>query len=295
MKLHNVDSQSGSSGLSALDNSAKSTSPVVLSGNYNMLHSSARHYLSVGAESAADIAAPIGHSPSPLGSSGDDQLRVPGLGPLPSSSASSSLSPTSLLFPLTPSLSLNPSSSSSSSSLRHPPPGSSLSDASLSHPSSASSVSSHPSYSSYSFSASTPLPPSPSFTPSSLSSASFPSSSLVTPSLPPSISSLFPYPSFFTVFRFLLFWLISLLSSFLFSSFLCASSSWVSSFLFLCSIVLFFVCSSSLSFGFLFFLFSPSSAPPPPLFLFFFFLCGICFLAIFGSGGPPGAFVRFVL
>ena len=179
MKLLNVDSQSRSSGVGARDNSAKSTSPVVLSENYHMLHSSARHYLGVGAGSAADIAALIGHSSSHLASSGDDQLRVPGLGPLPSSSASSSLSPTSLLFPLAPSLSVLPSSSSSSSTLRHPPPGSSLLDASLSHPSSASSVSSHSYYSSSSFSASTPLPPSPSFTPSSLSSASFPSSSLV--------------------------------------------------------------------------------------------------------------------
>ena len=59
MKLHNVDSQSRSSGVGALDNSAMSTSPVVLSENYHVLHSSARQYLGVGAMQTANIAAPV--------------------------------------------------------------------------------------------------------------------------------------------------------------------------------------------------------------------------------------------
>ena len=80
MKLHNVDSQSRSSGVGALDNSAISTSHVVLSENFHVLHSSARQYLGVGAMQAANIAPSVGHSPSPLASSGDDQLRVPGHG-----------------------------------------------------------------------------------------------------------------------------------------------------------------------------------------------------------------------
>ena len=42
MKLHNVDSRFESSGVGALNNPAKSTSPVVLSDNYNVLPSSAR-------------------------------------------------------------------------------------------------------------------------------------------------------------------------------------------------------------------------------------------------------------
>ena len=80
------------------------TSPLVLPHNVSMLHSSARHYLGKGSVTAADHAAPLGHSPSPLGSSGADQLQAQGVGPL-----SSTLSPTSLLFsflllPLPPSL-----------------------------------------------------------------------------------------------------------------------------------------------------------------------------------------------
>ena len=47
MKLHNVDSQSRSSGVGALDNSAMSTSPVVHSDLSNVLQSSARHYIDV--------------------------------------------------------------------------------------------------------------------------------------------------------------------------------------------------------------------------------------------------------
>ena len=175
MKLHIVDSRFESSGVGALDNPAKSTSPVLLSDNYNVFPSSARHYVGVGTVSAADSAAPIGPSPSPLGSSGADQLRVPGLGPLTTSPS----------FP--------PSSSSSSSTLPPPPtPGFSVSSVSFA-PSLPSSSSASSSFSSSPyFSSSAPLPPAPSSTPSSLSSASFLSSSFVTPSLPPSISSLFP-------------------------------------------------------------------------------------------------------
>ena len=148
----------------------------------NVLQSSARHYIDVGNVLAAPIAAPVGHPPPPLASSGDDQLRFLGHGPL--HSASSSLSPTSLLFPLTPSLPVPPFSAL----LR--PPLSASSDTLLSL--SSSSAVPPPLSSSSSFSA--PLPPYPSFAPSSLSSASFPSSSFVTASLPPSISSLFPSP-----------------------------------------------------------------------------------------------------
>ena len=76
-----------------------------------MYQSSARHSHDLGNVLAAPVAAPVGHRHPPLASSGDDQLRVPGRGPL--DVASSSLSPTSLLFPLPPPHSLAPSSSSS--------------------------------------------------------------------------------------------------------------------------------------------------------------------------------------
>ena len=110
MKLHNVDSQCRSSDVGALDNSAMSTSPVLQSDLSHVLYASARHSINLGTVQAAPVAAPLGLPPPPLASSGDDQLGVPGLGPLPSSS--SSLSPTSLLFPLTPAPSVPPSSSS---------------------------------------------------------------------------------------------------------------------------------------------------------------------------------------
>ena len=77
-----------------------STSPVVHSDNISMLHASARPYVGMCSVTAADRLAPIGPSPSPLGSSGTDQLQAHVVGPL--SSSSSALSPTSLLFPLTP-------------------------------------------------------------------------------------------------------------------------------------------------------------------------------------------------
>ena len=117
MKLHNVDSRLESPGVGALElpvqNPVMSTSPVVLPHNVTMLQSSARHYLGMGSVTAAEHAAPLGHSPSPLGSSGADQLQAQGVGPL--SSSSSALSPTSLLFPLTPSPSFLVFCSSSSS------------------------------------------------------------------------------------------------------------------------------------------------------------------------------------
>ena len=186
MKLHNVDSLSRSSGVGALDNSAVSTSPVVHHDLLNVYQSSARLSYDLGNVLADPLAAPVGHPLNPLASSGDDQLQVPGRGPLDSSS--SSLSPTSLLFPLPPSLSVPPSSSSA---MFRPPLSSSSSSDTL--PSAAVPSSFPSSYSSSSFSAS--LPSHPSFTPSSLSSASLPSSSFVTASLPPSVSSLFPMPS----------------------------------------------------------------------------------------------------
>ena len=74
MKLHNVDSQSRSSGVGALGNSAMSTSPVVQSDLSHLLHSSARHYIDIGNVQAAAVAAPVGHPPPPLASSSDNQL-----------------------------------------------------------------------------------------------------------------------------------------------------------------------------------------------------------------------------
>ena len=188
MKLHNVDSHLEFPGVGALElpaqTSAISTSPVVLSDNITMLQSSARTYLGMGSVTAADRTAPLGPSPSPLGSSGADQLQAHVVGPF-----SSALSPTSLLFPLTPSPSFPPSLSSS---LPPPPPGSSLSSYSSAVSSLLASVLS---------SSSSPIPSlSPAFTPSSLASASFPSSSFVSPTLPPSASSLFPPSLLFFLF-----------------------------------------------------------------------------------------------
>ena len=114
---------------------------------------------------------PLGFTPSPLGSLGTDQLRVAG-GINVSSSVSSYLSPSSLLFPLPDSgfSSLTSMAVSSTPSL----------------PSSVSSSFSSAPLSSSSSSSSFPLP---SFAPSSLYLASFPSSSHVSSALPPSISS----------------------------------------------------------------------------------------------------------
>ena len=111
----------------------------------------------------------LGINPSPLDSLGMDQLRLPG-GDNVGSSAASTLSPTSLVFPL------RDSSFSSLSAV-------SVSSA----PRTASAVS-------FVFSSAPPLSFSssfslPSFAPSSLSSASFPSASSVSSALPHSISS----------------------------------------------------------------------------------------------------------
>ena len=80
MKLHTVDSRLEFPGVGALElpaqTSAISTSPVVLSDNISMLHATARSYLGMSSVTAADRAAPIGPSPSPLGSSGADQLQA---------------------------------------------------------------------------------------------------------------------------------------------------------------------------------------------------------------------------
>ena len=210
-KPHNVGSLTRTSGVGALDNPAVATTHPVHHDIYSMYPSSAR-------------------PAQALGSSGVDQLRVPGSGPL--DSASSSLSPNSLLFPLPPS-----TVAVSSSIADIPPPASfpfstaSLSSAHLSSSYASSSISSF-------------LPPLPSFAPSSLSSASFPSSCSVNSALPHSVSSLFPSSSSF------LFPSGSSSSSFVLGSFLflCAffssSSSWFSSFLFLCfSASSFFWCS----------------------------------------------------
>ena len=158
--------------------SAISTSPVVHSDNISVLHANARSYVGMCSVTAADRSEPIGPSPSPLGSSDADQLQSHVVGPL--SSSSSALSPTSLLFPLTPSPSL-------SSSLPPPPPGSPLSSYSSAVSSLLASVSS---------SSSSPIHSiSPAFNPSSLALVSFPSYSFVSPSLPLPSSSLYTPPS----------------------------------------------------------------------------------------------------
>ena len=103
------------SGVGALELPAQSSqispSPVVHSDNISVLPANVRPYLGMSTVTAVDHSAPIGHSPSPLGSSDTDQLQANVSGPLPSSS--SALSPNSLLFPLTPSPSFPPSFSSS--------------------------------------------------------------------------------------------------------------------------------------------------------------------------------------
>ena len=176
-KPHNVGNLTRTYGVGALDNqSAVATPPIVHHDFPYMCQSSNRSAQVLGSTNAALVAGPLGHPPPPLASSGVDQLQVPGSGPL--DSASSALSPNSLLFPL-------PLSAVSASSLPDLPPPTSFSFAS------ASSFASALPSSSCSFTLSS-FPPLPSFTPSSLSSASFPSSSSVNSALPPSVSSLLP-------------------------------------------------------------------------------------------------------
>ena len=144
------------SGVGALELPAQSSqispSPVVHSDNISVLPANVRPYLGMSTVTAVDRSAPIGPSPSPLGSSGTDQLQANVSGPLPSSS--SAWSPNSLLFPLTPSPSF-------SSSLPPLPPGSSHSSYSSAASSLMASVSSS--------SSSSPIPSiSHAFTPSSL-------------------------------------------------------------------------------------------------------------------------------
>ena len=112
-----MGSLSRTSGVGFLDNPAVAMPPVVHRDIYSMYPSSARPSPDVGSAFPAPVAAPIGHPPPTLASSGGDQLRVPGSGPL--DSASSSLSPNSLLFPLPP------SSLGVSSSLPDPTPSTS--------------------------------------------------------------------------------------------------------------------------------------------------------------------------
>ena len=213
----------------------------------NVYQSSARHSYDLGNVLAAPIAAPVGHPHPPLASSGDDQLRVPGRGPL--DSASSSLSPTSLLFPLPPSHSVAPSSSA----LLCPPPSSSSSGP---LPSISSSAAVPSSFSSSSFSP--PFPPS--FLRSIFLVFHFFSFFLFCYCLSSSFGLFsFPYP-FSLPLRFCCFFCSFLLVSFLllflssFSFFFYPSSSWFSSFLFLFYV---FIFSSTFCLLF-FFLFSPS-------------------------------------
>ena len=267
-KPHNVGSLYRSSGVGAIDNSTVTTTPVVHHDLYTVYPSSIRTTHAIGSDFAAPLAASLGHPP-PLASSGGIQLRVPGMGPL--DSASSSFSPNSLLFPLPSSL------GSSSSSFPGPSPLSGLVSSSAPAPAPLSSYSSSSSLSSFL------PPPLPSFAPSSLASASFPSSSSLTSVLPPSVSSVFPSSSSSSSFSF---------PSVPSSSFSFPPSVGVPS-------------SSTL----------PRFVPPPPGFppafslasharlpsaplssswpsssscLFLFFLRVV---ALFGSGGPPGAVV----
>ena len=89
------------SGVGALELPAQSSqispSPIMHSDNVSVLRANARCYVGMGTVTAADRSAPIGPSPSPVGSSGADQLQANIVGPLASSS--SALSPNSLLLP----------------------------------------------------------------------------------------------------------------------------------------------------------------------------------------------------
>ena len=189
-KHHNVAGTTRSSAVGACEVDVQdSSSPYVKSHAYPSVSISHRsnQVMSSGLESTDS--ASISIHPSPLLSSGLDQLQVPQGGNLGASV--SSLSPTPLMFPLP--------DSGFSSLLGHPssfPP--SVSGSGLS--SSGFSSSSLPS-SSFS---------TPSFHPSSLSSASFPSSASVTSALPSSIpsvlsssssSSSLPFSSSFSLFQ----------------------------------------------------------------------------------------------
>ena len=279
-----------------------SPSSVVHSDNISVLPANVRPYLGMSTVTAVDRSAPIGHSPSPLGSSGTDQLQANVSGPLPSSS--SALSPNSLLFPLTPSPSFPPSFSSSLPPL---PSGSSHSSYSSAASSLIASVSSS--------SSSSPIPSiSHAFTPSSLASASFPSSSFISPSLAfPSSSLLTPSASSSSGSCPPLYSSPSFHSSPLPSSSSSASSlssvppppgfpssfssqgpPSFSSFPPLPPLHPPPVSSSSASFSFLSFTLPPvsgvSSSSSVPFLFFFLFLWGGFF-----PGGPPGALVRIVV
>ena len=260
MKLHNVYSLSWSSGVGALDNPVVSTSPIVHHDLLNVYQSSARLPHDLGNVLAAPVAAPVGHPLPPLASSGDYQLRVPGRGPL--DVASSSLSPNSLLFPLSP-----PDSVPPSSSLLRPP----LSSSSSGPLPSVSSSAAVPS----SFSSSLPPPP---FLRSIFLVFRFFSSFLFRYSLSSSIGLFsFPYPFSLS----LRFW--GCFCRFLLASFLLL-------FLLLSLFLLAFLLPlpfPHLPLFLLFFLFSPSYGSSSPFFLLFLF----GFVALFRSGGPPGAVV----
>ena len=302
VKLHNVDSCLESPGVCALElpaqNPAKSTSLVVLPHNVTMLQTSARHYLGMGTVTASDVAMPLGPSPSPLGSAGTDQLRVQGLGPL-SSSSSSALSPTSLLFTLTPSPSL--------------PPPSFLVDLGFCFPSSSFGVVSPLFFfcllsSFFSFVFFLSLSYSFPFLRSLFLILSFLSFLFLRDSIPSSFCILaLPFLFFFPFLPASFFFLC--LFPFAFSSFLfrlcplslVCPSSWLPCFLFPVFLFLRFVSSSpSSSFAFCFlFLFSFFYHSSSSCFFLFFFPSSFFFLIFLCSchcpGGPPGAFVGVVV
>ena len=122
-KPHNVGSLSRTSGVGALEYQSAVATPPFVHHDFPYVSQPSDWSAQV-LVSAAPVAAPLGHPPIPLASYSTDQLRVPGSGPL--DSASSALSPTSLLFPLPL------SAASASSSLPDLPPFTSFSSASTS-------------------------------------------------------------------------------------------------------------------------------------------------------------------
>ena len=172
---HNVGGQNRSSGVGACKYpTSVATTPIVHSHLHASMSVIDRPAQVIASDHDVHAFAPLGINPSPLDSSGLDQLQVSGGGNL-GSSAHSAISPTSLLFPIPDSgFSSLPGSSSSSVSSTSIPAFSSV-------------------FLLFLFL--------PFFTPSSLSTASFPSSSYATSALPPSVSSLLSSSSSALPFR----------------------------------------------------------------------------------------------
>ena len=270
-----MGSLSRMSGVGALDNeTAVATPPVVHHDIHSMYYpSSVRSAQVLVSVYAAPVAAPLGHPPPPLASSGVEQLRVPGSGPL--DSASSALSPTSLLFFLPPF-----AISAPSSSLPDLPPSASSSSSALPSSSSSSTLSSF-------------LPPLPSLPlPYLLPRFLLPLWLLLLFLILFLLSFPLPLPSLFLLLVLLLFLrcsrrlplpLFLLLCLLLLLVFLLPLPFLLDLLFFPTSPYLFF----SLFFARLVF-FSAPCCPSSSPFLFFLFL-GV--VALFRSGGPPGTVV----